>query len=97
MAGATIALKNWIGVLTTAYKNERYGGHGSMHSQYFFGPYALAAKVMGVTYPKLTIVDAEWTNPESNWQGDAVQYKDAIRFYRPLCRILVCCKIYITP
>ncbi len=60
-AGATIAVKNWIGVLTTAYANSRYGGFNPMHDLYFFGPYALVAKVMSVTYPKLTIVDAAWT------------------------------------
>jgi hypothetical protein len=62
MAGATIAVKNWIGVLTTAYKDTRYGGSGSMHNNYFFGQYALVAKVMEVTFPKLTIVDAAWTS-----------------------------------
>jgi hypothetical protein len=68
MAGATIAIKNWIGVLTTAYVNERYGGYDSMHYNYLFGQYALVAKVMGVTFPKLTIVDAAWTSASSNWQ-----------------------------
>jgi len=61
-AGATIAVKNWIGVLTTAYSSSRYGGSTSMHNNYFFGQYALVAKVMGVTFPKLTIVDAAWTS-----------------------------------
>ncbi|HMN25547.1 MAG TPA: DUF362 domain-containing protein, partial [Ignavibacteriaceae bacterium] len=28
--GATLAIKNWIGVLTVAYQNERYGGDGPM-------------------------------------------------------------------
>ena len=65
-SGATIAIKNWIGVLTTAYPNERYGGTSSMHDNYFFGPYALVAKVMAVTFPKLTIVDADWTSTASN-------------------------------
>ncbi len=65
-SGATIAIKNWIGVLTTAYANERYGGANSMHYNYFFGQYALVAKVMGATFPKLTIVDAAWTSTESN-------------------------------
>jgi hypothetical protein len=65
-AGATIAVKNWIGVLTTAYANARYGGTNSMHYTYFFGPYALVAKVMGATFPKLTIVDAAWTSRTSN-------------------------------
>ncbi len=65
-SGATIAIKNWVGVLTTAYANERYGGHSEMHSNYIFGQYALVAKVMGVTFPNLTIVDAEWTSAASN-------------------------------
>ena len=65
-SGATIAVKNWVGVLTTAFANERYGGNNAMHSQYIFGQYALVAKVMAVTFPKLTIVDAEWTSASSN-------------------------------
>ena len=65
-SGATIALKNWIGVLTTAYADERFGGALAMHDDYFFGPYALVAKVMAVTFPKLTIVDATWTSTLSN-------------------------------
>ena len=65
-SGATIAIKNWVGVLTTAYAAERYGGSGAMHSDYIFGSYALVAKVMGVTFPKLTIVDADWTSTASN-------------------------------
>lgn len=61
MAGATIAVKNWIGMLTTAYSSERYGGSSPMHYTYFFGTYALVARVMAVTFPKLSIVDAAWT------------------------------------
>jgi len=62
MAGSTIAVKNWIGVLTTAYATARYGGWQSMHYQYFFGSYALVARVMAVTYPKFIILDAAWTS-----------------------------------
>jgi len=62
VAGATIAVKNWVGVLTTAHSTERYGGFWPMHNDYFFSSYALIAKVMAVTYPKLCIVDAAWTN-----------------------------------
>ncbi len=61
-SGASIGVKNWVGVLTTAYPDQRYGGFNQMHEYYFFGPYALTAKVMGVTFPKLTIVDADWTS-----------------------------------
>jgi len=66
MAGATVAVKNWIGVLTTAYRDRRYGGWNGMHYTYFWGSYALVARLMAVTYPRLVIVDAAWlsgTNP----------------------------------
>jgi len=61
MAGATIGVKNWIGVLTTAYATQRYGSWNAMHSNYFFSTYALVARVLAATYPRLTIVDADWT------------------------------------
>lgn len=61
MAGATIGVKNWIGLLTTAYSSERYGGSTAMHYTYFWGTNALVARIMAVTMPKLTIVDAAWT------------------------------------
>lgn len=64
MAGATIAVKNWVGVLTTAYSQARFGGFMAMHTNYFFSDYALVARVMAVTYPRLTIVDATWTSGE---------------------------------
>jgi len=60
-AGATEAVKNWIGVMTTAYSTERYGGFNPMHDNYLFGPYALVARIMAETFPKLSIVDATWT------------------------------------
>ncbi|MEK9136749.1 MAG: DUF362 domain-containing protein, partial [Bacteroidota bacterium] len=64
IAGATIAVKNWIGVLTTSYATERYGGRTPMHNTYFMGAYALVARVMAATFPRLTIVDAAWTTTE---------------------------------
>lgn len=63
-AGATIAVKNWIGVVTTAYSDERFGGFNAMHDDFFFSTYALVARVMAVTYPRLTIVDAAWTTTQ---------------------------------
>ena len=60
-AGATIAVKNWIGTLTTAHADVRYGGWNAMHNTYFFGTYALVARVLAATFPRLTIVDAAWT------------------------------------
>jgi hypothetical protein len=64
LAGATIAVKNWIGTMTTAYYNERYGGRSQMHFTYLFGTYALTARIMAVTFPRLTIVDAAWTTTD---------------------------------
>jgi hypothetical protein len=64
LAGATIAVKNWIGVLTTAYANQRYGGFYPMHYDYFWSQYALVARILEVTYPELVIVDAAWTTTD---------------------------------
>ncbi|UCE66781.1 MAG: DUF362 domain-containing protein [Candidatus Zixiibacteriota bacterium] len=64
LAGATIAVKNWIGVLTTAYADQRYGGFWPMHNNYFWSQYALVARVLEVTYPELVIVDASWTTTD---------------------------------
>jgi hypothetical protein len=60
MAGATVAVKNWIGLMTTAAWMERYGGFENMHYEYFWGEYALVARTMEVTFPRLTVVDADW-------------------------------------
>ncbi|MEE9553162.1 MAG: DUF362 domain-containing protein [candidate division Zixibacteria bacterium] len=62
MAGATVGVKNWIGMLTTAHANQRYGNWNNMHYNYFWGTYSLVARVMEVTLPRLTIVDADWTS-----------------------------------
>jgi hypothetical protein len=62
MAGATVAVKNWIGVLTTAYQTSRYMGFQNMHYSHFWGPSSLVAKTMEVTFPKLVIVDAAWVS-----------------------------------
>lgn len=68
-AGATVAVKNWVGVMTTAYDVERYGGFGPMHDDYLFGPYALTARILGETWPDLTILDATWTAPIDQYHG----------------------------
>jgi len=78
MSGATVAVKNWIGVLTTAYSTERYGGFDSMHYSYFFGEYALPARVMAATYPRLTIVDAAWITTDGPDNLDWVQRADML-------------------
>jgi hypothetical protein len=61
MAGSTIAVKNWIGMLTTAYSDERYSGWYNMHYGWFWGSWSLVGRVMEATFPRLTIVDAAWT------------------------------------
>jgi hypothetical protein len=72
MAGATVAVKNWIGVMTTAYSADRYGSWNAMHYTYLFTPYALVARIMDVTYPRLSIVDATWTSYAGNTTPDNV-------------------------
>ena len=97
-SGATIAIKNWVGVLTTAYADERYGGSTAMHSDYIFGQYALVAKVMGVTFPKLTIVDADWTNTASNTNlNDLVHTKMLLGSTDPCAVSWFAAKYILTP
>jgi hypothetical protein len=95
--GATLAIKNWIGVLTVAYQNERYGGDNAMHFDYFFSEYALPAKVMQVTYPKLTIIDAAWTNPERNYGNIAVQLNMLLGSTDPFAASWYAAKYMLTP
>jgi len=97
MSGATIALKNWLGVITTAYRDDRFGGFNSMHSSYFFGSYALPAKIMGLTYPDLTIVDAEWTNPTSNYTGISENTKMLLGSTDPCAASWYAAKYILTP
>jgi hypothetical protein len=72
MAGATIAVKNWIGVMSTDRYDTRYGSWDAMHYTYLFSQYALVARIMAVTYPKLSIVDAAWTSRWGNTTPDQV-------------------------
>lgn len=95
--GATLAIKNWIGVLTVAYQNERYGGDDSMHNNYMFSEYALPAKVMQVTFPKLTIIDAAWTNPERNYGNNAAQLKMLLGSTDPFAASWYAAKYMLTP
>jgi hypothetical protein len=95
--GATLAIKNWIGVLTVAYQEERYGGGDSMHFNYMFGEYALPAKVMQVTYPKLTIIDAAWANPERNYGNIAIQLNMLLASTDPFAASWYAAKYMLTP
>jgi len=70
MAGATVGIKNWVGMLTTAASDSLYGSWDDMHYKYFWSDYALIARVMAVTTPKLTIVDASYTATVSNYDTD---------------------------
>lgn len=95
--GATLAIKNWMGVLTVAYQNERYGGDGPMHFDYMFSEYALPAKVMQVTFPKLTIIDAAWANPERNYGNIAIQLNMLLASTDPFAASWYAAKYMLTP
>lgn len=58
--GSTIAVKNYVGVMTINDSDGRYGGFNEMHDNYIFGQYALPARIMAEVPPDLTIVDATW-------------------------------------
>ncbi|RKY93959.1 MAG: hypothetical protein DRQ13_08820, partial [Ignavibacteriae bacterium] len=97
-SGATIAIKNWIGVLTTHDFNTRYGGGHEFHYDYCFSSFALVAKVMMVTFPKLTIVDAEWTNPNGNQPpNSSVQTKMLLGSTDPLAASWYTAKYILAP
>lgn len=98
LAGATVAVKNWIGVLTTAYYNERYGGRNNMHFSSFWGTYALVARVMEVTYPRLVIVDAAWTSTVNpNVLDGLVQTNMLLASTDPLAPSWYAAKFILTP
>jgi len=87
--GATIGLKNWMGMLSVGSAAAHYGSENDMHFTYLFTSFALVSKVMNVTYPDLTIVDATWSNPEQNqsqvwtWVGKLLASTDpaAVSWY----------------
>jgi hypothetical protein len=98
MAGSTIGVKNWIGVLTTAYANPRYGGWQQMHHQYLFGQYALVARVMSETYPELTILDAAWTSTQDpNVLAGVVNTKMLLASLDPSAVSWYAAKFILTP
>jgi len=74
-AGATIAVKNYIGVLTTADKARRFGGSSEMHG--FFRGYKgvhtnyglLGRQMARIRRADLDIVDAIWVANDSNRGG----------------------------
>lgn len=98
MAGATIAIKNWIGLLTTAYADQRYGGWQQMHYQYLFGQYALISRVMSETFPKLIFVDASWTcTQDANVLSNVVNTKMLLGSTDPSAVSWYAAKFILTP
>jgi uncharacterized protein (DUF362 family) len=72
MAGATIAVKNYIGFLTTADREVRFGSFAAMHD-FFWGygggsDYGLLGRQLAlIRRADLNIVDAIWVNPFDGW------------------------------
>jgi hypothetical protein len=97
MAGATIAVKNWVGVLTTAHASSRYGGWNTLHWGYLFGEFALTARVMSETYPNLTILDAEWTSKSGPSSSNNIQTKMLLASLDPCAVSWYSAKYILTP
>jgi hypothetical protein len=98
LAGSTIAVKNWIGVLTTAYRDERYGGIGPLHDYYFFDTFALVARVMSVTFPKLTVIDATWTTMDGPiGPEDVIETRCLLASVDPVASSWYAAKYILTP
>jgi len=74
-AGATIAVKNYIGFVTTADNERRFGGSSEMHGffwgyQGFHNDYGLLGRQMArIRRADLDIVDAIWVASASNRGG----------------------------
>jgi hypothetical protein len=65
--GATIAVKNWVGIMNQMHNSEWYGDLNTFHYDYVFGDYALPARVMDEIWPDLSILDATHTAIENNY------------------------------
>ncbi len=98
--GSTLAVKNWVGVLTSYAKSARYGGDTAFHQTYVYGTQALPAKVMEATLPALTIVDGTWTTTDGpNNQNPAVLVETRILVAStdPLASSWYAAKYVLTP
>jgi hypothetical protein len=96
MAGATIVIKNYVGVGTTA-DDWRWDGNIAMHYTYFWGTYALLARLMSVTFPRLSIVDATWTNINGPEGTDIVHTNKIIASRDPVAADWYSAKYVLTP
>jgi hypothetical protein len=98
MAGATLAVKNWIGLVTTGFPNERYGSWSAMHYTYFWGPHALTARVMEEIFPRLAIIDGTWTSPvNANDLADTIKTNVILASTDPLAASWYAAKYILTP
>jgi hypothetical protein len=68
-AGATLAIKNWVGMMSLTDKVVRFGSIDAMHLEYFMKTWALPARVMAQVLPDLNIIDATWTAPTNNYSA----------------------------
>lgn len=79
-AGATLAIKNYLGFITTYNNEERFGDRNTMHG-FFWGVWTdsdyglLGRQLASIRRADLEIVDAIWVNPAS--QGQYVE--EAVR------------------
>jgi len=83
MAGATIAVKNYIGFLTTANRDARFGDFAAMHN-FFWGyqagsDYGLLGRQLAlIRRADLDLVDAIWVNPVDGWHEETSAVRDNI-------------------
>lgn len=68
MGGATVAVKNWVGVMNQANAESWYGGYDQFHYNYVFKDFALPAKVINETWPEFSIVDATYVATRNNYE-----------------------------
>ncbi|MBN2486832.1 MAG: DUF362 domain-containing protein [Bacteroidales bacterium] len=101
LAGATIAVKNWIGVMNNTKSDSWFGGHvdATFHPNYCFNSYALPARVMDEVWPKLNIVDATWTAPANNYSFEQTSFntKTVLASTDPVAVSWYAAKYILTP
>jgi hypothetical protein len=99
IAGATIALKNYIGLMNTTKSEEWFGGIDNFHSNYCFSDYALVARELSIAWPDLNILDATYVATESNWNYklETVHQQTVLASIDPVAISWYAAKYILTP
>ena len=98
IAGATIALKNYIGVMNVT-KEGRFRSFDDFHYNYCFSEYALVARELEIAWPDLNIIDATYVAIENNYdhRKKSVYQKTILASPDPVAASWYAAKYILTP